>query len=64
MGLFVLRFNGREGIIRCRHTEKENTIKILTSINMIDDKKVEIITLGTSGTIKALVNKHMNDFKK
>jgi len=64
MGLFLLRFDGEQGIVRCRHTEKENTIDFLTSINEIKENKVQIETLGTSGTIKALVKKHMKDFEK
>lgn len=62
MGLFLLRFNGIYGIVRTRHTEKENTIKLLTSIKKINNQEVEIKTLGTSGTIKALIKKHMKDF--
>ncbi len=64
MGLFLLRFNGSQGILRCRHTEKENTIKLLTSIEKINDKKVKIETVGTSGTVKALIKKHMKNFQK
>jgi len=48
------------GIIRCNHLEKENTINLLRSIKSVSSKKVEIETLGTSGTIKSLVSKHMN----
>jgi RNase P/RNase MRP subunit POP5 len=59
MGLFLVRFNGLEGIVRCRHTEKENTINLLKKINKINDEKVTIETIATSGTIKALIKKHM-----
>ena len=53
MGLFIVRFNGIKGIIRCRHTEKENTIKLMKSIEIIGTRKVKIDTIATSGTIKA-----------
>ncbi len=60
MGLRLIRFDGEKGIMRCNHLEKENTIKLLRSIKSVSSKKVEIETLGTSGTIKSLVSKHMN----
>jgi len=59
MGLYLIRFDGDKGILKCNHVEKENTIKLLKSIKKISSKKVEIETLGTSGTIKSLVKKHM-----
>lgn len=61
MGLYLIRFDGDKGILKCNHVEKENTIKLLKSIKKISSKKVEIETLGTSGTIKSLVKKHMNN---
>ena len=59
MGIYLIRFNGEQGIVKCNHVEKENTIKLLKSIKQISSKKVEIETLGTSGTIKSLIKKHM-----
>lgn len=59
MGIRLIRFDGSTGIIKCNHTEKENTIKLLRSIKKIISKDVSIETLGTSGTIKALIRKHM-----
>jgi RNase P/RNase MRP subunit POP5 len=61
MGVHLVRFDGRIGIIKCNHIEKENTIKLLKSINEVSSQKVKIETIGTSGTIKALVKKHMNN---
>ena len=62
LGLYLVRFNGEQGILRCKHTEKENAIKLLNSIKKVSSKNVEIETLGTSGTIKTLIRKHMDDF--
>jgi ribonuclease P/MRP protein subunit POP5 len=59
MNLRLIRFDGTKGILKCSHTEKENAIKLLKSIKKISSKKVEIETVGTSGTIKALIKKHM-----
>jgi RNase P/RNase MRP subunit POP5 len=59
MGIYLTKFDGEKGIVRCNHIEKENAIKLLRSINKIYSNEVEIKTLGTSGTIKSLMKKHM-----
>ena len=59
VGIYLIRYDNEEGIVRCKHTDKETTIKLLKSINRISDKKVIIETLGTSGTIKSLVRKYI-----
>ena len=63
MGLYLIRFKKDMGIVKCKHTQKENTIKLLTSIKNISSNKLDVETLGTSGTIKTLIKKHMADFK-
>jgi RNase P/RNase MRP subunit POP5 len=59
MNVRLIRFDGKKGIIKCNHVEKENAIRLLRSIKKISSKKIEIETVGTSGTIKALIKKHM-----
>jgi len=59
LGIYMTRFDGEKGIVRCDHIEKENTVKLLKSIRKICSHDVEIVTLGTSGTIKSLMKKHM-----
>ena len=59
MGIRLIRFDDSTGIIKCNHIEKEKTIKLLRSIKKILTKDVSIETFGTSGTIKALIRKHM-----
>ena len=61
MGIRLISFNGKKGILKCNHNEKENAIKLLKSIKKISSHKVKIETLGTSGTIKSLIKKHMNN---
>ena len=61
IGVYLIRFDGEKGIVKCNHTEKENTIELLKSIKKISSYKVDIETLGTSGTIKTLIRKHMAD---
>ena len=60
LGIYLTRFDGETGIIKCNHIEKEKTIDLLKSIKKISSRKIEIETLGTSGTIKALEKKHLN----
>jgi RNase P/RNase MRP subunit POP5 len=59
-GFFVTRFQNNTGILRCNHTEKNRAITLLRSIQHVNTKKVEIETLGTSGTIKSLIKKHLH----
>jgi len=63
LGLFLIKYNEKDmGIIKCKHTEKENTIKLLSDIKKIGNTKINITTIATSGTIKTLIRKHMSDF--
>lgn len=59
MGIRLIRFNDSTGIIKCNHLEKENTILMLKSIKKLGTKKVEIEPIGTSGTIRSLIKKHI-----
>ncbi len=62
LGLYLIRYNDKGiGIVRCKHTEKENIIKLLISIKKIGCIKTDINTIATSGTIKSLINKHISN---
>ena len=61
--IFLVKFEGDTGIVRCKHIEKENTIELLKNIKEIKTIDVEIKTLGTSGTIKSLEKKHLKKKK-
>jgi RNase P/RNase MRP subunit POP5 len=60
MGIRLIKFNGKAGIIKCNHTEKENTIRLLQTIKKIASNKIGMITIATSGTIRSLIKKHMS----
>lgn len=60
MGIFLVRFDGTTGIIKCNHIEKDNTINLLKKIRTIGLNNIEIETLGTSGSIKSLIRKHLS----
>jgi len=59
---YLVRFNGYKGILRCKNTEKDNAIKLLKKIENINNKKIKIKTVGTSGTIKSLLKKHLDKY--
>ena len=56
--IYLTRFNGEKGIVRCKHTEKQTTINLLQAITQINTHPVTIQTIATSGTIKTLIQKH------
>ena len=60
MGIRLIQFNRKAGIIKCNHTEKENAIRLLQAIKKIASKKIEVTTIATSGTIRSLIRKHMS----
>ncbi|OGS41157.1 MAG: hypothetical protein A3K77_07340 [Euryarchaeota archaeon RBG_13_31_8] len=58
MGLRLISFDGKKGIVKCNHVEKENTIKLLNSIKKISLNEIVVKTISTSGTIKTLIEKY------
>ena len=61
-GFRLIRFNGKAGILKCPHTQKNQSIKLLQSLRKVAEKKVELRTMGTSGTIRSLIQKHMDSY--
>jgi len=59
MGIRLIHFDGKVGILRCSHLEKEHAIELLHSIDKISSHDVDISTIATSGTIRSLMKKHM-----
>ncbi|MDG6218380.1 MAG: Rpp14/Pop5 family protein [Candidatus Thermoplasmatota archaeon] len=59
--IYLTRFNGKKGVVRCEHTSKEDTITLLQSITQIANHSVTVETHATSGTIKSLLRKHDTD---
>ncbi|MBN1280683.1 MAG: Rpp14/Pop5 family protein [Candidatus Thermoplasmatota archaeon] len=62
LGLWLLYWDGAVGIIKCRHREKDRTIRLLQSMTAIQDTPVQIITTGTSGTLRSLQTVHQDSF--
>ena len=57
LGLWVVRFDGTTGIIKCNHTEKEHIIQLLHSLKKIGSKSISFTTYATSGTIRGITDK-------
>ena len=57
MGLRLLLFDGTYGILKCYHNEKDRAIQLLENIQIIASHKATVVTIATSGTIRALKNK-------
>ena len=55
-------FEDNEGILRCVHTNKDEAVKLLTSIKIVgkENMPVRVETLGTSGTIKQAKRKYLS----
>jgi RNase P/RNase MRP subunit POP5 len=60
--LWVVRFDGTRGILKCHYKEKEHAIQLLQSLKKIGIKPVTITTHSTSGTIRGLADKKHTSF--
>jgi RNase P/RNase MRP subunit POP5 len=56
LGLWVVKFDGTTGIIKCNYQEKEHTIQLLQSLKKIGSKSVTFTTYATSGTIRGITH--------
>ncbi len=57
LGLWIVRFDGTTGIIKCHYRETENVKQLLLAMKSIGTKPVSITTHATSGTIHGLTDK-------
>jgi RNase P/RNase MRP subunit POP5 len=57
LGLWVVRFDGTTGIVKCRYREKDRTIQLLQTLKKIGSKSVTFTTYATSGTIRGIIDK-------
>ncbi len=54
---WLMRFNGRFGIVRCSHLLKDDTVRSMSGEMTLNGTAVNVETHLTSGTIKALLSK-------
>jgi ribonuclease P/MRP protein subunit POP5 len=56
----LVLFDGRRGLVRCRHTAKDATIALLRGLREVGDQALVVETLGTSGTIRRARKKYLS----
>jgi RNase P/RNase MRP subunit POP5 len=58
---WLIKFDGKKGILRCNHKLKDRVIEVLNSMKFfIQDREqlsIKVETIGTSGTIKKCTHK-------
>lgn len=64
---WLTRYDGQRGIVRCHHHGADFTRTLLNAVEKVriddDEVPVDLETVGTSGTIRALVTKHLPDLE-
>jgi len=56
LGLWLIRFDGTRGILKCNYQEKERAIQLLLLLKNMGSNHVEITTHACSGTIRGLTD--------
>jgi ribonuclease P/MRP protein subunit POP5 len=59
----VLGFEDWKGIIQCSHTKVKETRASLTTLTRINGKRATLHVLGTSGTVKRVTEKFIQNHK-
>lgn len=57
---WIVHYNNNQGFLVCGHKHVGKTKVVMALINNINGKKVHVMVLGVSGTIKALKRKFLN----
>ena len=57
----LIQFEGKVGIVRCSHLEKDRTIELLGDIGVKGNKAFHVETLRTSGTLRTLREIYFKD---
>lgn len=56
--LWLVHFQEGFALVRCGHLHKDSAIELINRTESVGGKKVELSTLGTSGTIRAALAKY------
>lgn len=59
----VLGFEDRKGIIQCSHTKVKETRASLAALTRINGRRATLYILGTSGTVKRVTEKFLQNHK-
>jgi RNase P/RNase MRP subunit POP5 len=57
--LWLVTFDGTMGLVRTTNAEKDAAIAALRSIETIGGHPARVVTMGTSGTIRAATRKYL-----
>ncbi len=57
--LWLVDFQDPKGLARCTHLKKDATIAALRQLASVGGLAVRVVTLGTSGTIRAATDKYL-----
>ena len=52
IGLWLLNFDGKRGVVRCTRDKTEEVRALLSAINSLDERQVAISVIRVCGTIK------------
>ncbi|MFQ6012331.1 MAG: Rpp14/Pop5 family protein [Thermoplasmata archaeon] len=56
---WLVRFRGGTGVVRVSHLHKETALRLLRSLQTVGSRKVNVRTLGTSGTVRKAIRKYL-----
>ena len=59
LGIKVVVFDGTKGLVRCRYRHVSELQATIASIGKIENNRVRVTVVGTSGTIKAAIEKYL-----
>ncbi len=57
--LWLVEFDGTLGLVRTTNVEKDAAIQALRAIETVGGERVRLVTMGTSGTIRAATRKYL-----
>ncbi len=57
--LWLVEFDGTLGLVRTTNVEKDEAIQALRAIETVGGERIRLVTIGTSGTIRAATRKFL-----
>ncbi|TLZ92987.1 MAG: hypothetical protein E6J98_04750 [Methanobacteriota archaeon] len=57
--LWLVQFNGGSGLVRTTNLEKDAAIRALNGLDRVAGERVQVTTVGTSGTIRAATRNYL-----
>ena len=57
--LWLVQFDGTAGLVRTTNVEKDAAIRALNGLERVAGERVQLSTVGTSGTIRAATRNYL-----